>query len=137
MTAEELALGTGQEELTSDDLVLPKIQISASKSKYMKEDNAAYIPELKEGYIFNTFTEEIYGKEVLIAPIRYAGTNRVYFTPTFGVECKSDNAKTEGHLSPESCDKCEYSKWGTAAKGPGSACTLFEKLRGRCHQGRW
>ena len=126
LTEEELAMGTGQEPLGAEDMTLPKLQISSHKSKYMKEDFAEYIEGLKEGYIFNTLTEEIYGKEVMVAPIRYAGKNRIYFTPSFGVECKSDNAKTGGHLSPESCDDCQYSQWGTAQKGPGSACTLFE-----------
>jgi hypothetical protein len=125
LTPEELAMGTGQEELGIDDLVLPKIQISAAKSQFMKEGSDKYIDGLKDGYIFNTFTENIYGKEVTIAPIRYAGPNRVLFTPSFGVDCKSDNAVDGGHVSP-TCDSCEFSKWGSDSKGPGSACTYFE-----------
>ncbi len=126
LTPEELMMGTGQEDLGVDDLVLPKIQISAAKSRYMKEGSDQYIEGLRDGHIFNTFTEEVYGKEVLITPIRYAGKNLVLFTPSFGVECKSDNAINGGHLSPESCDKCEMSQWGSAVKGPGTACTYFE-----------
>ena len=128
LTEEEKALGTGQGEITTDDLILPKLQISAAKSKYMKEDSEAYIEGLKEGYIFNTLTEQIYGKEVHIVPIKKAGRNRVMFTPAFGVECKSDNGINGGHLSPESCEKCEMSQWGSATKGNGSACSLFECL---------
>lgn len=128
LTDEEKALGTGQGEVTVDDLILPKLQISAAKSKYMKEDSEAYIEGLKEGYIFNTLTEQIYGKEVLIVPIKKAGRNRVYFTSAFGVECKSDNGINGGHLSPDSCEKCEYSKWGSGDKGTGTACTLFENM---------
>lgn len=125
LTKEELAMGTGQEELGIDDLVLPKIQISAAKSRFMKEGSDQYIDGLRDGQIFNTFSEEIYGKEILIAPIRYAGKNRVLFTPSFGVDCKSDNAIDGGHVAPL-CSECEFSKWGSAIKGPGSACTLFE-----------
>lgn len=126
MTKEQQATGSGKVGLTTDDLLLPKLQIAASKSKYMKEESDSYIEGLREGQIFNTLTEEIHGKEVLIAPIKDAGPNRVMFTPSFGVECKSDNAIDGGHISPDSCAKCEFSKWGTAQKGPGSACTLFQ-----------
>jgi hypothetical protein len=127
LTPEEEALGTGQESLSMEDMILPKLQISASKSKYMKEDSEAYIPNLKEGYIFNTLTEQIYGKEVHIVPIKNAGKNRVLFTPSFGVECKSDNAIDGGHVAP-TCAECPMSKWGSAQKGNGSACTLFENM---------
>jgi len=126
LTDEEKALGTGA-EISREDLVLPKLQISAAKSKYMKEDSEAYIEGLKEGYIFNTLTEQIYGKEVYIVPIKNAGKNRVYFTTGFGVECKSDNAIDGGHLSP-TCGECPMSVWGSATKGNGSACTLFENM---------
>ena len=88
LTEEELAMGTGQEPLGVEDLVLPKLQISAAKSKFMKEESAEYIEGLKEGYIFNTLTEEIYGKEVEVAPIRYAGKNRIYFTNIFSYKRK-------------------------------------------------
>jgi hypothetical protein len=128
LTKEELAMGTGQENVSIDDLILPKLQISASKSRYMKEGSEAYIDGLKEGYIFNNFTEQIHGKEVFIIPIKSVGKNRVLFTPSFGVECKSDNAIDGGHITPEGCDKCEFSKWGSAPEGSGSACTLFENF---------
>jgi hypothetical protein len=127
LTEEEQALGTGQENLSIEDMILPKLQISASKSKYMKEDSEAYIEGLKEGYIFNTLTEQIHGKEVSIVPIKNAGKNRVLFTPSFGVECKSDNGIDGGHMS-ETCAECPMSKWGSAQKGSGSACTLFENM---------
>ena len=125
MTDAELKAGSGKRDLSTDDLLLPKLQIAASKSKYMKEESDAYIPGLREGQIFNTLTEEIHGKEVFIAPIKDAGANRVMFTPGFGVDCKSENAIDGGHVAP-TCAECEFSKWGSAQKGPGSACTLFQ-----------
>tara|TARA_R110000772_G_scaffold267971_3_gene393584 strand:+ start:20843 stop:21577 length:735 start_codon:yes stop_codon:yes gene_type:complete len=127
LTDAEKALGTGQGEITTDDLILPKLQISAAKSKYMKEESESYIEGLKEGYIFCTLTEQIYGKEIEIVPIKNAGRNRVLFTPSFGVECKSDNAVDGGHVSP-TCHTCPMAEWGSATKGSGSACTLFENM---------
>jgi hypothetical protein len=125
MSEAEAKEGSGKRDLTTDDLLLPKLQIAASKSKFMSEGNEAYIEGLREGQIFNTLTEEVYGKEVFIAPVKDAGQNRVMFTPSFGVDCKSDNGIDGGHASP-TCAECPFSKWGSAQKGPGSACTLFQ-----------
>jgi len=128
LTKEELALGTGQGKVGLDDLVFPRVQISAPKSKYTTPGKDAYIEGLQLGQIFNTLSEQQYGKEIHFVPIKYAGRNRTLFTKGLGVECRSTNGYTGGHLSPDSCEKCQYSQWGSAEKGSGSACTLFENF---------
>jgi len=128
LTEDELKLGTGQGVVPLEDLVLPRVQISAPKSKYTTPGKDAYIKGLELGQIFNTLTEQQYGKELFFVPIKYAGKNRTLFTTGLGVECRSTNGKTGGHISPDSCDACEFSQWGSAQEGNGSACTLFENF---------
>jgi hypothetical protein len=119
--------GTGLEGIDASDQIVPRLQIAAGTSKQVIEGSDVYIEGLRQGEIFNTVTGEIYGKEVFVVPLWYS-RNRILFNKEWKQECKSNNAIDGGVLSPEGCDKCEYSQWGTGKDGKGFACTEFRNF---------
>lgn len=58
----------GSEEVKSDDLIIPRLEIVQSLSPVRNKNDAAYIEGAEEGMIFNTVTRELYGQQVLIVP---------------------------------------------------------------------
>lgn len=56
----------GSENVTSDDVSIPRLEIVQSLSPIRKED-----PEAKEGMLYNSVTGEIYGTEVMFIPVMF------------------------------------------------------------------
>lgn len=52
----------GTEDLTRDDIQMPRIGLAQQMSPELAEDNPKYIDGLKQGYMFNSVTGEIIGK---------------------------------------------------------------------------
>lgn len=52
----------GQEQMTRDDIRMPRLTIAQGLSKQVIESEAVYIEGLKVGHAFNDLTNEIYGK---------------------------------------------------------------------------
>lgn len=60
----------GNEGVKSEDLIIPRIEVVQSMSPCKDEDKeAAYIPGIKEGDLFNTITRTNYGRSLLFVPI--------------------------------------------------------------------
>lgn len=123
-------VGSGLMGIREQDQMIPRIQIAAGDQAI--EGSDVYIEGIKQGDIFNTLTSEIYGKEIIVVPLWYS-RNRVLFVKAPGSkkaqqECKSYDGDHGGHLSPDGCDSCEYSKWGTGKDGKGFACTEFRNF---------
>lgn len=68
----------GKEGLDTSDVTLPRISICQNNSPEKDEDDAKYIAGLKEGDLFNTLTQDIYGGKdsllefVVIRPMKRA-----------------------------------------------------------------
>ena len=61
--------GRGNEEVSTDDLSLPRLSIIQDLSPQRKKANAEYIEGAEEGMIFNTATGELYQtKGVIVVP---------------------------------------------------------------------
>lgn len=58
----------GKEAITKDDITLPRIQICQNNSPEKDEDDPKFIEDLSEGDLFNTLTQQIYGR----GPITFA-----------------------------------------------------------------
>jgi hypothetical protein len=56
----------GSEEVTSKDMVLPRLEIVQAQSP-IKEENE----DAKEGYLFNSVTQEVYGDLVYFVPVYF------------------------------------------------------------------
>lgn len=116
----------GSENVSSSDLILPRLSICQSTTPQRKPDNSAYIKGLNDGDLFNTVTEENYGRVVEFIPLIYA-KSRIYFRDLKeggGILCSSSNSITPdggARISP-TCATCPKSQF-TPDKAP--ECTNF------------
>lgn len=68
----------GKEGITTEDVTLPRVSVCQNNSPEKDEDDAKYIPELGEGDVFNTLTQQIYGDKevklrfVVVRPLKRA-----------------------------------------------------------------
>lgn len=104
----------GNENVTQDDIVIPRLAICQSNSFERKESHAKYIEGLKEGMFFNTATKEIYGKEVVLMNV-YMFASRIRWKGKKigeGMLCRSQNAiKGVGDPGGD-CLSCEFARFG-------------------------
>lgn len=63
------ALGRGSEDVKTEDLIIPRLEIVQALSPVRNKNDAAYIQGAEEGMIFNTVTRELYGQQVLVVPV--------------------------------------------------------------------
>lgn len=61
----------GSENVGIEDMVIPRIELVQPLSPCKDDSDPAYIPEAKDGTLFNTVTRELYGKAVQIIPVYY------------------------------------------------------------------
>ena len=118
----------GFEDVTREDLVLPRLSIcQALTPQRQKQNTDKYIPGLEEGMFFNTITGQIYGNEVRGVPLMMKKAPRIYFKPKNeggGVLCQSFDGIKGGRLSP-TCAECPNKDW-EGAKPP--KCTQFDSF---------
>jgi hypothetical protein len=70
----------GSENVTKDDLLIPRLGVAQSLSPQLKKSQDGYIPGLEVGDLFNTVTGEVYGKEVTVVPLFFL-RNFIEFKP--------------------------------------------------------
>jgi hypothetical protein len=61
----------GSEEVTANDITLPRIEVLQALSPQLKKNEAVYIEGSEQGQIFNTISGEIYGDHVVVCPILF------------------------------------------------------------------
>lgn len=61
----------GSENVKTDDLVIPRLEIIQALSPQVKEGDPKYNPAARPGMLFNTVTNRVYGKEAFIVPVFY------------------------------------------------------------------
>lgn len=61
----------GSEDVTQDDITLPRVEVVQALSPQIKRNDPAYLPGAEQGMIFNTVSGELYGNEVVIVPIMF------------------------------------------------------------------
>jgi hypothetical protein len=72
---------TGTEDITGDELRLPRLAIAQGLSDQMMPDNSLYIPDLKLFDMFNDLTGQVYGRgPIKFVPIR-RDVRRIEFIP--------------------------------------------------------
>lgn len=59
----------GSEEVTQDDITLPRIEVLQALSPQIKRTDPKYIEGAEQGTIFNTISGELYGGEITFIPI--------------------------------------------------------------------
>jgi hypothetical protein len=83
----------GSENVTPNDVIIPRLGICQSASFERKKSHAKFIEGLDEGMYFNTVTKEIYGREIHVVPVHFF-KSRVRWAETIGepLRCKSEDA---------------------------------------------
>lgn len=61
----------GSEEVQSNDLVIPRVELVQSLSKCRKKADPAYIEGIEEGMLYNNVTRKIYGEEMVVCPVYF------------------------------------------------------------------
>lgn len=63
--------GRGAENVTHQDLVIPRLEVVQSLSPARDKRHADYIDGAEEGILFNSVTRELYGEDVTVIPCYY------------------------------------------------------------------
>lgn len=133
-TLELLDSRAGFEDIGKEDLVIPRLQIAQANSPQLKKSDPRYLPELQQGYIFNTVTGVIYGDEISFLAVKFT-KSRALFGEGNIIECSSPNGVDGGHQSPRCVDEhgqpvCPHAQFGSGKNGKGTACTNFKNALG-------
>jgi len=62
----------GAENVGSEDVVIPRIELVQALSPARKKNDPAYIEGADEGMLFNNVTRELYGLDVVVVPVYYS-----------------------------------------------------------------
>jgi hypothetical protein len=61
----------GTENVGTEDLVIPRLELVQSLSPARKKSDAAYIEGADEGMLFNNVTRQLYNDHVMVVPVTY------------------------------------------------------------------
>lgn len=61
--------GRGSENVETQDLIIPRIELVQALSKCLEEGSAEYIEGAKPGMFYNSVTRELYGSSVIVCPV--------------------------------------------------------------------
>ena len=63
--------GRGLENITNDDITIPRLAIVQAGSPQRKKKDEKYIEGAEEGNIFNTVTNQLYSDSITVIPCGY------------------------------------------------------------------
>lgn len=61
--------GRGSENVRTEDLVIPRLEIVQALSPQVKQGDPKYNPQARPGNLFNTVTGQLYGPDTFIVPV--------------------------------------------------------------------
>ena len=61
----------GTENVGSDDMIIPRIEVVQALSPARNKKDSAYIEGAEEGMLFNNVTRQLYGEKVTVIPVFY------------------------------------------------------------------
>lgn len=62
----------GAENVTTDDVIIPRIELIQALSPARKKNDPAYIDGADEGMLYNNVTRTLFGESVTVVPVYYA-----------------------------------------------------------------
>ena len=117
----------GNENVTNEDVIVPRIALAQSNSFELKKSHAKYIEGLEAGQFFNTATKEVYGAALRVVNVHYF-RSRIRWNGKeigAGILCRSDNG-AQGTGDPGGvCAQCEFSKFNTEEEDSRPSCMMF------------
>lgn len=79
-----VGMADSEREVRQEDLLIPRLAVAqAGMSPQLKKASELYIADLEEGDLFNTVTNEIYGKTCTVIPLFFT-KNYIEFAPNMG-----------------------------------------------------
>jgi hypothetical protein len=126
----------GLEDVEQSDILIPRLGLCQALSPQKRKSHASYIEGLKEGDLFNTVTQEVYGSELEVV-LLFFFKNRIKYFPIDsggGIDCISPNGIDQGRISPDGCSVCRYSQFGNGEdqeegkKQSAPECTMYHNL---------
>ena len=79
-----VGIADSEREVGREDMLIPRLAVAqAGMSPQLKKNSELYIADLEEGDLFNTVTNEIYGKSALVIPLFFT-KNWIEFAPNMG-----------------------------------------------------
>jgi len=76
--------GRGSEDVTSDDITLPRVEVFQALSPQLKKNDPKFIEGAEQGIIFNTLSGELYGDTITFIPIVFRKEYIVWQTRAAG-----------------------------------------------------
>ena len=61
----------GTEGVTSDDVVIPRLEVVQALSPCLKKQDPAYIEGSEQGMLYNSVTRELYGIKAIVVPVMF------------------------------------------------------------------
>jgi len=110
----------GSENVGSEDLVIPRIEIVQALSPARKKKDPGYIEGAEEGMLFNSLTRELYGTELMIVPVMFkkeylvwkdrdqGGGFRGAFPNKAEAEARAVEVKTEEKADAEAVETAQH-----------------------------
>jgi hypothetical protein len=131
-----LGQSTGLEDVDQSDILIPRLGLCQALSPQKRKSHASYIEDLKEGDLFNTVTQEIYGESLEVIVLFFFKNRIKYFDIDAGggIDCISSNGIDMGRISPDGCSVCKFSTFGNGEevvegeKQSPPECTLYHNF---------
>jgi|TARA_R110000796_G_scaffold87366_2_gene188588 hypothetical protein len=111
-------VGTASDNMTADDMLIPRIRILQSGSPQVKKSDGAYIKGAEEGCIFDNVTNKVYDGEVgiTVVPVTYRKTY---------IEWSPDRKFINDHgLTPDNFNQCVKDDKGKLRTPDGNEMSL-------------
>ena len=112
----------GLEQITSSEMVLPRLALCQNTSPQRDRTNPKYIKDLTEGMFFNSLTKHIYGEQLTVMPLFFR-LSRIYFKDINaggGIICRAPHGND---CQLNDGKPCLHSTWGKDGTPP--PCTEF------------
>lgn len=61
----------GDENVTNDDILIPRLELAQALSDCVKKKNPAYIEGVEVGDFYNSLTRQVYGEEAFFVPVLF------------------------------------------------------------------
>jgi len=116
----------GNENVTPEDVIVPRLALCQSNSFERKKGHAKFIEGLEEGSWFNTATKQIYGEQLDVINVHYF-RSRIRWNGTIGegMLCRSDDGATGVGEPGGDCSRCEFAKFKQDEEDARPSCSLF------------
>lgn len=101
----------GTEQVSSDDLMIPRLELVQDLSPCRKKTDPQYIPGCEEGMFYNNISRQLYGTSVLVIPVYFKKEWLIWKNRDAGGGFRgafdSERLAKEALINLEDADDCE------------------------------